>query len=123
MWATTVACVEKWKGFKSEYRNSKQMQMTEIRNIDDMIEAPRSKLRGMFCLTAVLRIDRKEVHHFLIRSLLRFKTQNPRICRKGYEPVAHQLIDFLNIKYFELKFRISDLCGGIAIQRDTRQNI
>jgi hypothetical protein len=37
-----------------------------------MIEAPRSKLRGMFCLAAVLRIDRKEAYHFLIRSLMRF---------------------------------------------------
>jgi hypothetical protein len=33
------------------------------------IEAPRSKLRGMFCLTAVLRTDRKEVYRFLIRSV------------------------------------------------------
>ncbi|MDI6686866.1 MAG: hypothetical protein QME06_01460, partial [Desulfobacterales bacterium] len=31
-----------------------------------------SKLQGMFCLTAVLRSDRKEVSHFYIRSLLRF---------------------------------------------------
>jgi 23S rRNA maturation-related 3'-5' exoribonuclease YhaM len=38
MWAATVAWVEKWKGFKSEYRNPKQMQMTEIKNIDDMIQ-------------------------------------------------------------------------------------
>jgi hypothetical protein len=33
------------------------------------IEAPRSKLRGMFCLAAVLRSDCKEFYNFSIRSL------------------------------------------------------
>jgi hypothetical protein len=33
------------------------------------IEEPRSKLQGMFCLTAVLRSDRKERCDFMIRSL------------------------------------------------------
>jgi len=33
------------------------------------IEAPCSKPQGMFCLTAVLRSDRKESYHFRIRSL------------------------------------------------------
>ncbi len=32
----------------------------EIGDISPRIEEPRSKLRGMFCRTAVLRIDRKE---------------------------------------------------------------
>jgi hypothetical protein len=31
-----------------------------------MIEDPPSKLEGMFCLTAVLRSDRKERCHFMI---------------------------------------------------------
>ena len=34
-----------------------------------MIEAPRSELRGMFCLPAVLRGDRKEMYHFQTRLL------------------------------------------------------
>jgi hypothetical protein len=33
------------------------------------IEAPRSKLRGMFCPTAVFRSDCKEFYNFSIRSL------------------------------------------------------
>jgi hypothetical protein len=37
-----------------------------------MIKDPSSKLEGMFCPTAVLRSDRKERCHFMIRSLLRF---------------------------------------------------
>ena len=36
---------------------------------DTMIEEPCSKLQGMFCLTAVLRRDRKEGCHFMIRPL------------------------------------------------------
>ncbi len=42
------------------------------------LNIPRSKLQGMFCLTAVLRSHRKEF--YLIRSLLRFRTpetENP----------------------------------------------
>jgi len=34
-----------------------------------------SKLQGMFCLTAVLRSDRKERCHFIIRSLLSQKAK------------------------------------------------
>ena len=34
-----------------------------------IIEEPRSKLRGMFCLAAVLRSDSKELRLILIRSL------------------------------------------------------
>jgi hypothetical protein len=40
-----------------------------METISAVIEAPCSKLRGMFCLAAVLRSDRKEVCHFQIRSL------------------------------------------------------
>jgi len=43
-----------------------QGQLSE-RNI--LFEDPYSKLHGMFCLTAVLRSDRKDVVIFLIRSL------------------------------------------------------
>jgi hypothetical protein len=35
----------------------------------DAIEAPCSKLQGMFCPTAVLRADCKEFYSFSIRSL------------------------------------------------------
>ena len=42
--------------FKSEYRNTKQIQISNAQ----MIEEPRSKLRGMFCRAAVLHIDRME---------------------------------------------------------------
>ena len=41
---------------KYEYRNTKQIQISNAQ----MIKEPRSKLRGMFCRAAVLRIDRKE---------------------------------------------------------------
>jgi hypothetical protein len=34
-----------------------------------LIEAPCSKLQGMFCLAAVLRSDCKELYNFWIRSL------------------------------------------------------
>jgi len=44
-----------------------------MRSYRRSIEDPSSKLQGMFCLTAVLRSDRKERCHFIIRSLLRFK--------------------------------------------------
>jgi len=36
---------------------------------ESLIEDPSSNLEGMFCLMAVLRSDRKERCHFLIRSL------------------------------------------------------
>jgi hypothetical protein len=47
----------------------------------------------MFCLTAVLRSDRKEVYHFLIRSLMRFKEErSPR----AYKQLM--IDDFLSFK-------------------------
>ncbi len=51
------------------------------------IEASRSKLRGMFCLRAVLRGDRKEVCHFQIRSLT---PQPAKHCRQA-EPAGNAL--------------------------------
>jgi tetratricopeptide (TPR) repeat protein len=41
---------------------------TAVRSPKKTIEAPWSKLRKMFCLTAVLRSDRKERRHSVIRS-------------------------------------------------------
>jgi hypothetical protein len=53
----------------------------------NQIEEPRSKLRGMFCRAAVLRIDRKEFCLILIRSLT---PQHAKHCRMA-EPTGNAL--------------------------------
>jgi hypothetical protein len=44
-------------------------ELSTLGNQEEIIEDPSSKLEGMFCLTAVLRSERKESCHFMIRSL------------------------------------------------------
>jgi hypothetical protein len=51
------------------------------------IEAPCSKLQGMFCLAAVLRSDCKEYYNFWIRSLT---PQPAKHCRQA-EPTGKAL--------------------------------
>jgi len=64
------------------------------------IEEPRSKLQGMFCLTAVLRSDRKEFCLILIRSL------TPRQATGNALAVAVQ-VSFRFPSYLFKRFRTS----------------
>jgi len=49
--------------FFNRQQNRKQRRDLGRREIEAFIEEPCSKLQGMFCPTAVLRSDRKEVSH------------------------------------------------------------
>ena len=62
-----------------------------------VIEEPRSKLRGMFCLKAVLRIDRKEFCLILIRSLT---PQHAKHCRTA-EPAGNALAFSVQFRVFQ----------------------
>ena len=73
--------------------------------IPNQIEDPCNKLQGMFCLTAVLRSDRKEVCHAQIRSL---NPQPAKHCRQA-EPAGNALA-----------FAVQEACLSFTVRRQMK---